>query len=153
MGVRVGGGKKIPKIVATFICASSHGQRTHSARTNFYLSHDLEVSRPYVMLWQIHQYFTLNSKYDFCLAQPSSASGGWFTPEQQPHPGKYQNICLGSSNSSWKLILIHLDWFHDFLIKIRQPFVHHMQTLVCDEFSRLKYGIYSVYQNHIRIKL
>ena len=25
---------KIPKIVATFVCASSQGQRTHSARTN-----------------------------------------------------------------------------------------------------------------------
>jgi hypothetical protein len=26
--------KKIPKIVATFVYASSQGQRTHSARTN-----------------------------------------------------------------------------------------------------------------------
>jgi hypothetical protein len=27
--------EKIPKIVATFIYASSQGQRTHSARTNY----------------------------------------------------------------------------------------------------------------------
>jgi hypothetical protein len=27
-------GPKIPKIVATFVYASSQGQRTHSARTN-----------------------------------------------------------------------------------------------------------------------
>ena len=27
--------KKIPKIVATFVYASSQGQRTHSARTNY----------------------------------------------------------------------------------------------------------------------
>ena len=34
MGVRVRVRGKICKIVATFLCASSHGQRTHSARTN-----------------------------------------------------------------------------------------------------------------------
>jgi hypothetical protein len=28
-------GPKIPKIVTTFVYASSQGQRTHSARTNF----------------------------------------------------------------------------------------------------------------------
>jgi hypothetical protein len=28
--------RKIPKIVATFVYASSLGQRTHSARTNFH---------------------------------------------------------------------------------------------------------------------
>jgi hypothetical protein len=29
--------EKIPKIVATFVYASSKGQRTHSARTNIFL--------------------------------------------------------------------------------------------------------------------
>ena len=41
-GVKAGGVTsttrgKIPKIVATFVCASSNGQRTHSARTNSFI--------------------------------------------------------------------------------------------------------------------
>ena len=37
--------EKLPKIVATFDCASSHGQRMHSARTNF-LFMENEVADP-----------------------------------------------------------------------------------------------------------
>jgi hypothetical protein len=34
-GTPLGPKEKIPKIAATFVYASSQGQRTHSARTNF----------------------------------------------------------------------------------------------------------------------
>jgi 3-deoxy-D-arabino-heptulosonate 7-phosphate (DAHP) synthase class II len=53
--------KKIPKIVATFISASSQGQRTHSARTNSVYQDDpkllicftLSITHPNVLLPKI----------------------------------------------------------------------------------------------------
>jgi hypothetical protein len=45
--------EKIPKIVATFVYASSQGQRTHSARTKMhisieYLYHNANTNKGYI---------------------------------------------------------------------------------------------------------
>ena len=82
------GGKKkkerrrlIPKIVATFVYASSHGERTHSARTNCYEinSGNNSISK---LLWlklsDMIKIFQWKSVSLSCLTCPSSKLKVWY---------------------------------------------------------------------------
>ena len=74
-------GPKLPKIVATFVCAISQGQRTHSARTNYNIKHlkDCWNVEPLILCQALsskHAVATTAAHWDFSPCLHGEGEGG-----------------------------------------------------------------------------